>query len=307
MLGKHPDILTTSEPWINLHFLNSLNSKSIYSPYDSELCGRATSEFLALVDVKQDKYLKLIGNFLGSLYREGLRKSGKKIFLDKTPRYYEILDDLALAYPEAKFILLYRDPCDVLSSIYKNWVRERTLFLSCYSRDLFVAPKKITDFQEKFPDRCLPVYYEKLIDDPQKELREICQFINLPFLSEIINYGETPDWRFGDKNVSRFDKPTKLKDHEFAFDKIPIFQKLYIERIGHSLYQKIGYRFDEKLSELGEFLIKPSHRREFKFLLEGYVNPPARKSIQRIYEQKRFVTIKVFMLKKLLNSKIFLE
>lgn len=307
MLGQHPDIFTTSEPWINLHFLNSLNSRNLYAPYDSELCGRATGEFLRLAGIPQDDYLKSIGRFLGSLYQQGLENSGKKVFLDKTPRYYEILDELAQAYPDAKFILLFRDPCDVLNSIYKSWVKESTLFLSCYARDLFVAPPKMTEFREKYPDRCLSVYYEKLIDDPERELGEICRYIDLPFLSDIIHYAETPDWRFGDKNVSGFNRPTRVKDKSPAFEKIPVFQKLYLQKLGRTQYEKFGFSYDEKSAELEGVKVKTGHRREFDFLLAGYTYPPTRKSIKTIYDQKKFTFVKAFMLKKLLNSKFFLQ
>jgi len=57
----------------------------------------------------------------GTLYNRALEVAGKRFFLDKTPRYYFIIPELKNVFPEAKFIILLRNPLAVLSSILNTW------------------------------------------------------------------------------------------------------------------------------------------------------------------------------------------
>ncbi len=61
------------------------------------------------------------------------------------------------------------------------------------------------------------VQYEKLLANPEAEISQLCQKLELEFIPSMINYGENnhPKWRFGDpKNLYENTKPNpQHSDH----------------------------------------------------------------------------------------------
>src|SRR3990167_3896480 len=94
MLSGHPDIATTSEPWIALHPVYSLKNSGIDTVYNSNLALSALRDFLKHNGVDEEFYKEQIASFLMNLYNLAIKHQNKKIFLDKTPRYYHIINEI---------------------------------------------------------------------------------------------------------------------------------------------------------------------------------------------------------------------
>jgi len=71
----------------------------------------------------EDAYFQAVRQMTLNLYGGVLQNSGKRYFLDKTPRYYYILPELYRTFPEAKYILLLRNPLAILCSIFNTFVQ----------------------------------------------------------------------------------------------------------------------------------------------------------------------------------------
>ena len=68
--------------------------------------------------------MKLLKSHILDLYREISKKNRNDdfiYFLDKTPRYYWILNEIHELFPEAKYIYLTRNPINVFSSTMTSW------------------------------------------------------------------------------------------------------------------------------------------------------------------------------------------
>ena len=153
MLSGHPDIATTSEPWIALHPVFSLMKEGIDTVYNSKLARLALIDFLKQSGVDESFYKRQVTSFLLSLYNRSIAHQKKKIFLDKTPRYYHIINELIEIFPNAKFIIIFRNPLAVLNSILTSWVKNDILRLSGNRDDLMIAPQKMIDFIKCYPDK----------------------------------------------------------------------------------------------------------------------------------------------------------
>jgi hypothetical protein len=113
------------------------------------------------------------------VYLWHLQQSGKQRFGDKTPHYIQIVPELAVLYPEAKFIHLIRDGRDVaISQIDLGWD-------SYYERNKFdwSVAMELRRRYLKSPcaGRILEIRYEDLIRHSAATVQQICAFLNEAF------------------------------------------------------------------------------------------------------------------------------
>lgn len=137
--------------------------------------------------------------------------SGRVRMLEKTPKNALRIPFLAAAFPEARFIYLYRDPREVLSSMMEAWESGRfrtypdlpgwqgnrvwSLLLTPGWRDLAklelseivsaqwrTTTQILLDDLEKIPaDRRTTAHYDALVADPGAEIRRICAAMDIPW------------------------------------------------------------------------------------------------------------------------------
>lgn len=258
ILAGHPDICTSAEPWTMLHPLYALRPQGMQAEYDANLAWMALQDYLDYVDSDEVLYYKAVCSFAKPLYEAAIEKEGKSLFLDKTPRYYLIIEELIRTFPDARVILLFRNPLAVLASILKNWVRDDFKSLSVYYHDLIEAPWFMTKALEHHKDRVTMLRYEDLVSQPEGVIRSMCKSINLDYHPEMLNYAqkEAPVGLMGDAiNVHKHDKPVS----EYSDKWIKLFNRpdylyvatSYLDGLGPDLLQKMGYSYDEIKTQLG--------------------------------------------------------
>lgn len=126
------------------------------------------------------------------LYRTYAEYSGKTRWGDKTPGYVRHIRALAQLLPEAHFVHIIRDGRDVALS----WL------------DAPFGPESVGEAAERWrkdvrvgrragrrhaADRYMEVRYEKLVTRPERVLRRICEFAELPFDQRMLAYTATAD------------------------------------------------------------------------------------------------------------------
>lgn len=258
MLAGHQDIATTSEPWIALHPLFALRDTDINTVYDAGLASKAVRDFLKQSGVDDVFYKKQVAAFLVSFYNKALVHQNKKIFLDKTPRYYHIAAELMEVFPEAKFIFLIRNPIAVLISILRTWVGDNAALLRNYREDLLLAPKLLLDCINKYPESSHTVRYEGFVCEPEAELRNICRFLGVTFDTNMLDYGGRvkPGWKFGDpigvfKSTRTSAVSAEAWKQGFFSPEEKLFANAYLEDLGYEVVKRLGYNFDEIRASIG--------------------------------------------------------
>lgn len=256
ILGGHPDIYTTSEPWLMLHPFYALRQNGISAEYSHLLYQSGLREFLASIspDNPETAYYEGVRRMYGYLYKQALFRTGKKLFLDKTPRYHLIIPELRCTFPNAKFIILIRNPLAVLSSMIRTWTEGNWFWFSDKGKrlDLLSAPKSLVQGIRLLGDSCVTVRYEELITSPEDILKKITTFLDIDFSSHIINYGrqDLPRWKFGDQNgVYVHEAPNSENAQEWSshIDGPQTWRLMneYLHALGRDLVEEMGYSFDE--------------------------------------------------------------
>ena len=254
-MAGHPDIATTSEPWIALHPLFALK-QGIDAKYDAQIARLALEEFLQQSGISEAFYKKQLNRFLLSFYNQAIKHQQKKYFLDKTPRYYLIIDELVELFPQAKFIVILRHPLAVLNSIIKTWVKDDFTRLGLYKDDLLLAPKFLVEACKKYSDKICTFKYEDLVESPEMILGNVCNYIGIQHCETMSEYSKRlPNWKFGDpigihKSSRPFTDSLLLWKKEFAPPHLKLLAHSYIEELGQGLIEEMGYDFDEVASTI---------------------------------------------------------
>jgi hypothetical protein len=123
-----------------------------------------------------------------SVYGQYALRKGAKIWGGKSPNYYDLLQRLSDDFPQASFIVIWRDPADICRSILRaaskdTWFRKRGI----PHRALF-GIHRMKQECDRLMSRGVPIHqinYEDLIHEPEDVMRGICEFVGVPFESRM--------------------------------------------------------------------------------------------------------------------------
>lgn len=143
-----------------------------------------------------------IAAILSSITELHMRNMHKIRWVEKTPDHIENLLDLRNSFPDAYVIRIIRDPRDTALSLSKMPWWKRTFLeglqywkrLENNSRDFFVNDRLAYTLR-----------FEDLVLDPAAELKKICDFIGIPYESNMLDTSQSA------KLVNSTDAPWKTK------------------------------------------------------------------------------------------------
>jgi hypothetical protein len=173
---------TLGEPSLLLRFLGEGDVMTRRSTYWETLVDTAKADIRAAWSGFDEAYHKGVHDLMMSVY-QGLA-GDKEWFLDKTPRYTLIAEELIRTFPEAKFIVLWRHPLAVAASISSTFRKGRW----CpdeFAIDLYEGLDRLRAFAERHAGAICQVRYEDLVSDPEGELEKIGGYLGLDGLVDV--------------------------------------------------------------------------------------------------------------------------
>lgn len=255
LLGAHSRVATVPEPWILLPPLYALRAEGVFAEYGHRTTVRAISGLIERLPGGRADYLAAVAGMAQELY-ERLSPPGAQVFLDKTPRYGLVVDDLIEMFPEATFIVLHRNPLAVVASITDSftgghWKPHH------HKQDLFLLAERLLAAQAKHPERFTAVRYEDLITEPSATLPPIVSALGLDWEDSVLNsYQDTPATGVvGDPTGDRYQtlslEPLRKWHSTLASPVRRRWSRRYLRWLGDERLALMGYRRDELLRELG--------------------------------------------------------
>ncbi len=114
---------------------------------------------------------------------------------DKNPDYYLFTKQLFRLFPESKLIHLVREPRDNVLSTFKAFENKNPF----YAANKWLAVNSIMDKKiKKMPGRGITVLYEKMVENPESFFQNLCKFLDVPYLPEMLNR-DMPEKFYKDK------------------------------------------------------------------------------------------------------------
>ena len=157
-----------------------------------EVVVRKATYWESLVTTSQDDIREAWGGF-DEAWRQGVRglmnriydglAGDKEWFLDKTPRYTLIAEEIIRTFPDAKFLVLWRHPMAVAASVAYTFRKGRW----CpdeYAIDLHAGLDRLHAFCTAHETQICQVRYEDLVEDPARELGRIGEYLGWDGLAE---------------------------------------------------------------------------------------------------------------------------
>ncbi len=119
-------------------------------------------------------------------------KSNTITIVDKQLKFHSLLDRIARYYPQSRFIVLYRDPRDnVLVKIRRGIRQKRNEGLLFYAKTWNYEYSLLRRQISRLPaERYMEVTYEDLVTRPEPVLKRICNFLELPFEPQMLEYDQ---------------------------------------------------------------------------------------------------------------------
>lgn len=117
-----------------------------------------------------------VGSALAIVFQAFARKFGKPRWGDKRPRYATRIDVIRRLFPAAQFVNIVRDGRDCVASLKEqDWYRADSPAAACaWARSVDHARRAA---RRLGPDSFYEVQYERLVADPERELRALCAYL----------------------------------------------------------------------------------------------------------------------------------
>lgn len=136
-----------------------------------------------------------LGDGLRVFYQVYADKFGKPRWGDKTPSYADSMRLIQRHLPEARFIHLIRDGRDVALSVKDLWFGPNTFAdaAAWWASRIDLAREQATDVRYY-----LELRYEDLVTDSEGTLRKVCEFVELPWDSRMLEYYKRSEERLAE-------------------------------------------------------------------------------------------------------------
>ena len=255
ILAKHDNIGTAAEPWLLLPIFSTLRSEGIYTNYDQNAVVEAIKDFYNAIEGGRPAYLQEIRDFALKLY-EKRAEEGTVYFLDKTPRYHLVVDEILETFPDAKFIFLWRNPLSIIASMLDTWHRGHW-YLYFFKVDLFDGLSRLIKAYTANKERVLGIRYEDLLQSPEATTQSICKYLDLDFQPAMIEDFQSVDLQgdmgdpTGTKNYKAIsDKPLNKWKNALRNPIRKAWCRSYLDWLGAERLTEIGYDKATLLQEL---------------------------------------------------------
>lgn len=192
ILSAHPRVGSAAEPWILLPLaaMTGQANGPVYAEYAHGEAVRALHDLIANGRGGEAAYHAAVARFVTEIYA-GCLGPGQDHFLDKTPRYFLIVDYLYKVFPDARVIFLFRNPLEALASMMTTWWSGA---LKSYhlEMDLREGPRLMAEGYARYQDRAHAVHYQDLVEQPDATVAGICNYLGLDFDAAMtVRYRET--------------------------------------------------------------------------------------------------------------------
>jgi hypothetical protein len=187
------------------------------------------------------------------LFDRAMEGTGKRYFLEKTPRNFYVFRELITVFPEARYVVLRRNPLAVFASYISTYVSSNLTLLGRFKTDLLEGPGLLNAGVAALGDKAILVRYEDLVVNPEDQLERIWHELEIDPIEGLSEYGRNnlPVWRDGDrKGVYRHQRPDAAWGERWLDDvaKNPQRWRLmtdYLEMLNPTVLEEMGYPYAE--------------------------------------------------------------
>ena len=219
ILRSHPSLDVIEEKPIIDNFIKELNKK-IYSNLNN-------------LKTINESLLEEMRNVYFDSQKKYVKQNNKKIHIDKMPLNIIHVGEIVRIFPDAKFILAIRHPCDsILSCFMQNFLLNDSManFLDLndsanfYNYTMTLWEKYINVLKINYH----VIKYEEVVTDFETSIKKLLEFLDLPWSENVTKFYKTAETRgiISTPSYDQVNKPLytksigRWKNYETQFEKI---------------------------------------------------------------------------------------
>ncbi|SDL32024.1 Sulfotransferase family protein [Catalinimonas alkaloidigena] len=285
IIANHEKVATTSEPWILLPLLSPLRqSGSTFSDYGFEASSNALKEYCGNLKLGLGAYRQVVHEVAIKLYH-GAAHPEASFFIDKTPRYHLIVQEIIKCFPEAKYVFLWRHPIATVSSLMSTFNDDKWN-LYRYKVDLFNGLHNLVDAYESNKSTSFSLNYEELVNPELNNivLDKLFDYLGLVYDSEIKSSFQnvTLSGSFGDPNIKLKKSISSDSVSKWKSNMNSVIRKRwainYVNWIGEERLKTMGYDMNTILTDLKDISPTSAHllsdvRGYLEYALRPWIEP----------------------------------
>jgi len=275
IMGATSEIYTVSEPWLLLPQIYSMKKSGAAAEYGHYNSYLALTDFVKHLPRGWDDYRETIRLNALTLYQKAAGDQAM-YFLDKTPRYNLVVQELHDIFPEAKFIYLWRNPLAVVASILNTWGNGQWNVYKFYV-DLYKGLDLLVNSYLKYQDTSIAVNYEDLIMRPVETLGKIGDYLglDLPDADKVDLSENMLTGCMGDPTGTRkYSSISSASINKWVKTFNNIFRKRwalqYLDWMGCARLEAMGYNYSEIKSTLCSARISSQNQLIRDGMMMGY-------------------------------------
>jgi hypothetical protein len=254
VLASHAEVATVSEPWLLLPLFYSLREHGARAEYWHQSAAQAIDDFCRELPAGRADYLEAVHDLAIDLYARA-SADGSRYFVDKTPHYHFIANEVIDAFPEGRFIFLWRNPLSVLASCIETF-RDGRWQPYFFTADVVAGVRNLVDAWERNRARAHAVRYEDLVRGGDEPWREVFAYLELSFEPELLSrFTEVPlRGRYGDPTGTRYRtlsaEPLQKWTGTLSGPVRKAWCRRYLRDLGERRLRAMGYDLPDLLREL---------------------------------------------------------
>jgi hypothetical protein len=203
IIAAHDGVATASEPMLLLPQLYAFRREGVIAEYGQGLMVDAIEDFCEQLPDGRDDYTRDLREFILGLYQKAAGVDAR-YFVDKSPPYHLIADDVIRLFPEGKFIFLWRNPLSIIASIVETW-QDGRWHPAAFSHQLFVGLPRLIDSYRRNQSQAYSVRFEDIVDGDEDQWSSLMRHLGIAFQPEALH-------RFSDVQLEgRHGDPTGVK------------------------------------------------------------------------------------------------
>ena len=180
ILRSHPLIEVIEEQFMVEQLINSLNQLP-------------NAGLEGLKEIQKEQIIKIRKTYFESLESQIQNKNNTKLYIDKLPLNIIHVGEIVRIFPNAKFIVSLRHPCDCVLSCFMQDFELNDAMANFLNLDdaahLYDAVMNLwTQYTSIFSINYHEVKYENLIENFEPTVRSILNFLELSWDDSVLNY-----------------------------------------------------------------------------------------------------------------------
>jgi hypothetical protein len=253
IVAAHQSVATVSEPWLLLPYAYALRASGVDAEYSHPKMAAAIEDFCHELPRGDEDFRDELRACILRLY-EKAAGDGAEYFLDKSPPYCLVAEEVMELFPEGKFVFLWRNPLSVVASVIETWEPWRpTLFPG----DLFIGLPRLVAARASAGKRAHALRFEDIVGGEHRPWQELMDYLEIPFdpdalssFAQVELNGRTGDPTGVRRYSTLSSEPGQKWKRTLANPLRKAWCRRYLSVLGDERLSVMGYERDRLLAEL---------------------------------------------------------